>query len=117
MCFYDALTFNGVGYRGGDFVLGFSYWPDFWARVFLGYLVYDLVAMLAIRCASESHKPAQSVALSPRAFRYSCWQLQSRQLFSASPKLEPLHFDNQPLGGAGRCGIRRGCCTTCSSWR
>lgn len=49
MCFYDALTFEGRGYSGADCVLGISYWPDFWARVFLGYLVYDLIAMLAIR--------------------------------------------------------------------
>ena len=50
MCFYDALTFEGRGYSGAEFVVGFSYWPDFWARVFLGYLGYDLIAMLAIRC-------------------------------------------------------------------
>ena len=48
-CFHDALTFNGTGYRGTDFIEGFSYWPDFFARVFLGYLLYDLVIMLAFR--------------------------------------------------------------------
>lgn len=57
MCFYDAWTFNGSGYSGGEFVLGFSYWPDLWARVFLGYLIYDLVAMLAIRCGVDSCRP------------------------------------------------------------
>ena len=49
-CFYDALTYEGRGYRGAEFVLGFSFWPDFCARVFLGYLTYDLIAMLAIKC-------------------------------------------------------------------
>ena len=52
ICFHDALTFNGTGYRGEDFIDGFSYWPDFFARVFLGYLLYDLVIMLVFRQAS-----------------------------------------------------------------
>ena len=49
LCFHDALTFNGRGYRGIDFVEGFSFWPDFFARIFLGYLLYDLVIMLTFR--------------------------------------------------------------------
>ena len=58
VCLHDALTFHGTGYRGTDFIEGFSFWPDYFARVFLGYLLYDLVIMLAFRQASAS--PARS---------------------------------------------------------
>ena len=54
MCFHDALTFKGTGYHGADFIEGFSFWPDFFARVFLGYLLYDLVIMLTFRWASRA---------------------------------------------------------------
>ncbi len=49
MCFHDALTFDGTGYRGAEFIDGFSFWSDFFARVFLGYLLYDLAIMLTFR--------------------------------------------------------------------
>ncbi len=65
ICFHDALTFNGTGYRGAEFIDGFSYWPDFFARVFLGYLLYDLVIMLVFRRASCYQKCSEGVHSEP----------------------------------------------------
>eukprot|EP00884_Botryococcus_braunii_P004604 jgi/Botrbrau1/14144/Bobra.182_3s0085.1 len=42
LCFMDSLRYK----RREDIVHGYSWPPDFFARIFIGYLIYDLVFML-----------------------------------------------------------------------